>query len=132
MSVLLADHNVEGHARLLMGALQALGWVDALDIRLVTFIEVGLTGASTDREVWQRAQERGMLLLTANRNKSGTDSLEQVLREEHAPQSLPVLTVSQAKKLLNDRAYRNACAERIAEIVLDLDAYRGIPRLFIP
>ena len=132
MSVLLADHNVEGHARLLIGALQALGWVDALDIRLVTFAEVELTGASTDREVWQRAQELGMLLLTANRNKSGADSLEQVLREEHSSQFLPVLTVSRAKKLLNDRAYRNACAERIAEIRLDLDAYRGMPRLFIP
>ena len=68
----------------------------------------------------------------ANRNKSGIDSLEQVLREEHSPQSLPVLTVSRAKKLMNNRAYRNACAERIAEILLDLDAYRGIPRLFIP
>jgi len=65
VSVLLADHNVEGHARLLMGALQSLGWVDTLEIRLVTFAEIELTGASTDREVWQRAQELDMLLLTA-------------------------------------------------------------------
>ena len=73
-----------------------------------------------------------MLLLTANRNKSRTNSLEQVLLDYHSPQSLTVLTVSQAKRLLQDRAYRNTCAERIAEIILDFEFYRGIPRLFIP
>ncbi len=132
MTVLLADHNVEGHAQLLLGALKSLGWADALDIRLATFDKVALTSASTDREVWQRVQELGMLLITANRNRSGTDSLEQVLRDEHSAESLPVLTVSQAKRLLQDRVYRNACAERIAEIIVDLDIYRGVPRLFIP
>jgi len=111
---LLADHNVEGHARILISALQALGWADMLEIRLVTFAEVELTGSSTDREVWHRAQDLGILLLTANRNKSGVDSLEQVLREDHTALSLPVLTLGRAKKLLNDGAYRNACAERIA------------------
>lgn len=131
MTVLLADHNVEGHAQLLLGALKSLGWADALDIRLATFDKVALTSASTDREVWQRVQELGMLLITANRNRSGTDSLEQVLRDEHSAESLPVLTVSQAKRLLQDRVYRNACAERIAEIIVDLDIYRGVPRLFI-
>jgi hypothetical protein len=45
---------------------------------------------------------------------------------------LPVLTVGRARQLLNDRAYRNACAERIAEIILDLESYRGVSRLFIP
>lgn len=132
MTVLLADHNVEGHAQLLLGALKSLGWADALDIRLATFDKVALTSASTDREVWQRVQELGMLLITANRNRSGTDSLEQVLRDEHSAESLPVLTVSQAKRLLQDRVYRNACAERIAEIIVELDIYRGVPRLFIP
>lgn len=132
MTVLLADHNVEGHAQLLLRALKSLGWADALDIRLATFDKVALTSASTDREVWQRVQELGMLLITANRNRSGTESLEQVLRDEHSAESLPVLTVSQAKRLLQDRVYRNACAERIAEIIVDLDIYRGVPRLFIP
>lgn len=132
MTDLLVDHNVEGHARILLSALQALGWADILGIRLVTFAEVELTGSSTDREVWHRAQDLNMLLRTANRNKSGTDSLEQVLREEHTAQMLPVLTVGRARQLLNDRAYRNACAERIAEIILDLESYRGVSRLFIP
>ena len=132
MTAILADHNLEGHARLLFGALQALGWVDLLDLRPATFPEVGLAPTSTDREVWRRAQELGMLLLTDNRNMSGPDSLERTLIEEHTPLSLPVLTVGRAQRLLADKAYRDACAERLAEIVIDLDMYRGIPRLYLP
>jgi hypothetical protein len=129
---LLADHNVEGQAHLLFGALQSLGWADLLDLHLATFADIGLTAAATDREVWLRAQADGMLLLTDNRNKSGQDSLEQTLLNEPSDMLLPVLTVGRAQRLLIDHAYREACAERIAEIVLDLETYRGIPRLYIP
>ena len=132
MTALLADHNVEGHARILLSTLQALGWADTLDIRVVTFAEVELTGSSTDREVWHRAQDLSALLLTANRNKSGADSLEQVLHQEHTAYRCQSSTISRAKRLLQDQAYRNACAERVAEIILDLEIYRGIPRLYIP
>jgi hypothetical protein len=40
---LLADHNIEGHAHLLLGALQALGWAELLDVRVATLVEVGLS-----------------------------------------------------------------------------------------
>ncbi|MFM7909036.1 MAG: ACP S-malonyltransferase, partial [Microcystis sp.] len=40
--------------------------------------------------------------LTANRSMEGKDSLEQVLREENTSESLPVITVSNADRLLND------------------------------
>jgi len=73
-----------------------------------------------------------MLLLTDNRSQSGADSLEQTILEEHMATSLPVLTAGRAQRLLADRAYRNACAERVATIIVDLDTYRGVPRLFIP
>jgi hypothetical protein len=82
---LLADYNIEGHAHLLLGTLQALGWADLLDVRVATLVEVGLSESSPDREVWRRVQELGMLLLTANRRRREHDSLEQTLREEHTP-----------------------------------------------
>jgi hypothetical protein len=129
---LLADHNIEGQARMLLGALEALGWADLLDLRLATFAEVSLAHDSSDREVWRRAQELGMLLLTDNRNNDVADSLEQTLIEEGIPASLPVLTVGSAERLRTEPAYRVACAERIAEILVDLDVYRGVPRLYIP
>ena len=132
MITLLADHNVEGHARLLLGALQALGWVELLDLRIANFAELGLAANSSDRVVWRRAQESGMFLLTDNRNHDGPDSLEQTLLEESSPASLPVLTISDATRLRTDRLYRIACAERVVEIIIDLDRYAGIPRLYIP
>jgi len=134
VTTLLADHNVEGHAQLLLGALRAMGWADLLEMRVATFLDVGLSEASPDREVRRRAQELGMVLLTANRRKRELDSLEQTLREEVTPASLPVLTISRARQLLTDTGYRRTCAEaeRVAEIIFDLDPYRGVTRLFVP
>jgi hypothetical protein len=132
VSVLLADHNIEGQARLLFGALTALGWVELLDLRLITFADVGLSDDSSDRAVWRQAQQLGMILLTDNRNNDGPDSLEQTLRDERTDISLPVLTVGNAERLRKDREYRNACAARIVEIVVALDRHLGTPRLFIP
>ena len=73
-----------------------------------------------------------MLLLTDNRNNEGPDALEQTLQDELTPSSLPVLTVGSGERLRRDRPYRVACAERVAEIVVDLETYRGVSRLCIP
>lgn len=132
MIALLADHNLEGNTRLLFATLHALGWVELLDLCLITFAEVGLLHDSPDRVVWRRVQEAGALLITGNRKKTGPDSLEQTLIDEVTPVSLPVLTVGNAERVMRDGAYRTTCAERIAEILVDLDLYRGIPRLFVP
>lgn len=132
MTVILADHDIERHARLLFAALQALEWAQLLNIRLASFSESGLVETSTDREVWRQAQQLGMLLLTNNRNKEGPDSLEQTLRDELTLTSLPVLTISNADRFLASRAYRERCANRVAEIAEDLERFRGVPRLFIP
>jgi hypothetical protein len=132
VTALLADHNIEGHAQLLLGTIQAMGLAELLDVRVTTLVEVGLSEASPDREVWRRAQELGMVLLTANRRRREHDSLEQTLREEVTPTSLPVLTISRARQLLTDSAYRRICAERVAEIIFDMEQYRGVTRLFVP
>jgi hypothetical protein len=73
-----------------------------------------------------------MILLTANRSMKGKDSLEQVMREENTSESLPVITVSSADRVLNDSEYRGRCVESLVEIVLDIDTYRGARRIFIP
>jgi hypothetical protein len=71
------------------------------------------------------------LHLTDNRSTKGTNSLEHTLRQEVGPASLPVITVGNVRRL-NERGYRKACAERLVEILLDLEAYLGTSRLFIP
>ncbi|MEG4960404.1 DUF5615 family PIN-like protein [Microcoleus sp. K4-B3] len=127
----LIDHNLEGHAVILLGNIANQGWLALLPIRFVTFEEVGLSVDSDDRIVWRFAQENQMILLTANRTMKGEDSLEQVLREENTPDSFPVLTIGNVDRI-DDRDYRNQCADRIVEIALDIEQYMGVGRLFIP
>ncbi len=122
---------MEGQATLLWGTLAARGWLDLVPLRLAMFAEVGLPIDSNDREVWRFAQTQRMLLLTDNRNMKGEDSLEQTLREENTPTSLPVLTVGSTDRL-DEQEYREQCAARLVEIVLDLEYYLGASRLFIP
>jgi hypothetical protein len=128
----LVDHNLRGHALLLSGSMVIGGWLDWVVIRFITFEEVGLSINSDDRIVWQLAQSSQMILLTANRSMKGENSLEQVMREEMTSTSLPVITISDADRLFNDSEYRQRCAVRLVEIVIDIDVYMGVSRLFIP
>ena len=128
----LVDHNFEGHALLLVGKISSLGWLDLLPIRFITFDEVDLPISSDDRVVWRFAQTHQLLLLTANRSMKGDSSLEQVLREENKADSLPVVTVGNANRVLLDSNYRDRCVDRLIEIVVDIDDYRGSRRLYIP
>jgi len=127
----LIDNNLSGQLDLLAGALFATGWPNLIDLRLVTFAEVHLPEDVDDRSLWRFAQTNHMLLLTENRNMKGPDSLEQTIREESTPQSLPVVTIGSRNRLVQPH-YRRRCAERLIEIVIDLEAYRGASRLYIP
>lgn len=130
--IFLIDHNLKGHALVFLGAIATQGWLDIVPMQFVTFAEMDLSINIDDRTVWRLAQENQMILLTANRSMEGKDSLEQVLREENTSESLPVITVSNADRLLNDSEYRGRCVESLVEIVLDIDTYRGARRIFIP
>lgn len=131
MIAILVDHNVEGQANLIWSTLGAEGWLELLPCRLVHLTEVDLPSESSDREIWRFAQARQMLLLTGNRNKQGADSLEQTIREENQPTSLPVITIGSTDRVV-EAAYRRECAMRLLEIILYLDDYLGSRRLFIP
>jgi hypothetical protein len=95
------------------------------------FHEVGLPLNSTDREVWRYAQAHQLVLMTGNRRTKGEHSLEQVIREENTPTALPVITVAQVNRL-DERGYRERCSSRLIEIMLDIDRYVGVGRIFIP
>jgi hypothetical protein len=127
----LIDRNLAGDVDLLLGALAATGWLELVSIRFVTFGEVNLPDKIDDRTLWRFVQANDMLLLTENRNMKGPDSLEQTIREENTPRSYPVVTISR-RDHLDQRDYRRRCAERLAEIVIDLERYRGVSRIFIP
>ncbi len=128
----LIDHNLGGHAEILLGNIASQGWLELVSIRFITFKEMKLSIDSSDRIVWRIAQSNKMILLTANRSMKGEDSLEQVLREENTLDSFPVITIGDADRFLADRVYRNRCVDRILEILLDIEAWMGVGRLFVP
>ena len=128
----LVDHNLRGHAVLLSGSIVSSGWLDWVLIRFITFDEVNLSIDSDDRVGWRLAQSNQMILVTAKRSMKGESSLEQVMREEITSTSLPVITIGDADRLLNDSEYRQRCTIRLVEIMLDINTYMGVSRLFIP
>lgn len=129
--IVLADYNLNRQAILLSGSLVTGGWLDLAPIQLMTFEGIGLSADSNDRVIWIFAQTNGMLLLTANRNAKGEDSLEQVMREENQPTSFPVITIGDPDRA-NEFDYRERCVERLVEIVIDIQDYMGSGRLYIP
>lgn len=71
-------------------------------------------------------------MLTGNRTtKHGTDSLEHTVRQLATAVTLPVLTIGDLERVLRDRNYCERCAERLAEIVFELDSYLGVMRLYL-
>lgn len=127
----LIDHNLGGHAEILMGNIVSQGWLELLPINFITFKEINLLIDSNDRIVWRFAQANQMLLLTANRSMKGEESLEQVLREENTANSLPMITIGDANRFLADRAYRNRVTDRLIEILL-IWSWMGVGRIFVP
>lgn len=131
MITILVDHNIEGQATLLLRALESQGWVDLGLLQVATFRDLSLPIDSSDREIWRFVQEHGMLLLTGNRNMTDEDSLQQTLRDENRPDSIPVITIANVNRV-RERNYREECANRLAEICSDVEIYLGTGRLFIP
>lgn len=129
---LLADHDVERHSRLVWGQFSEVEWHGISISSLAMLADAGLPRTATDREIWSYCQQAGCLLITANRNMKGADSLEAVIRELGTATSLPVLTIADPERVLEDALYRELCAYRIADIALELDGNRGCARLFIP
>jgi hypothetical protein len=126
----LVDIHLTGQATLLRATLAADGWIEMVSLRLYTFAEVGLPIQSTDRTVWRFAQSNHMILITANRNMEGPNSLERTIREENTPDSYPVVTIGDVHRL-NERGYRERCCDHLAEIAFDLTTYLGVGRLYV-
>lgn len=132
---LLADVNINGHVNRLTSLMQAEQWCefwDFLELRLLTFADVELSPADPDSVVWQRCQEKQLVLLTNNRNDDGPDSLEATIRTHNAPDSLPIFTIGDADRILQSREYTEEVIESFFDQLLRLDTLRGAGRLFLP
>ena len=132
---LLADANCLGHLALLIQLFHS-GWRrdvwEVLQLTLVSFADLGLQGDASDRAVWEACQRAHVILLTANRNDDGPDSLEATLRHQNTAASLPVFTFANDQRVLRDRVYAEAVADQLLEFLFDIDRYRGTGRLYVP
>jgi hypothetical protein len=132
---LLADANIQGHVVRLVARMRAEPWLefwDYLQLRCLQFQDVGLQLSDPDMVVWQRCQERELLLLTDNRNNKGPQSLEATIRSCNTPQSLPVFTIGDARSVLIDHDYADRVIDRLFRYMLEFESIRGTGRLFLP
>ncbi len=58
--------------------------------------------------------------------------MDRVMREENTPTSLPVITIGNIYRLLAEPGYRDRCANRLVDIIVDIEEYRGVRRIFVP
>jgi hypothetical protein len=103
-----------------------------VNLPLRTFRDVGLPPAASDAVIWHVCQQQQIILLTANRNAIGSESLEATLRACNTPDSLPVFTIGDAERVLHSRDYAERVVERLLEYLIDIDKYRGTGRLYLP
>ncbi len=133
MQFILSDHNCEGQAQVIFNRLRHQGYTALASMELLLFRDVGLHHNADDEKVWMFCQEQGYILLTGNRTTTdGNESLERTIRRLIKRDSLPVVTISNLRRVKTDPDYCQHCAEGLAEIILDLALLRGVPRLYIP
>ncbi len=135
MIALISDVNCEGHFRRIISYMES-GWRSeiwqAVNAEILNFRDLSLSATTEDREIWIACQHANAVLVTTNRNKDGESSLETTIRELNAVDSLPVLTLADADKILADGEYAKFVADRMLEYLFEMDEFRGVGRLYLP
>jgi len=129
--VILLDHDVEGQAPFLEAGLRETGWNQYLHLEFIRLRDLNVPDNATDQEIWRYVQRERFLLLTNNRNREDELSLQATIERESTRDSLPVITVSDKDQLVVP-AYRQQAAHKLAELVIYLENYLGVGRVFIP
>ena len=135
MTAIVSDNDVIGHLALLIEIFQSDTWRDLwleLNCRLETFGSLGLARDSRDSEIWHMCQIHQTILITGNRNAMGADSLESTLTAHNTAYSLPVITLANPGRVMTDKQYAFMVAERLLDYLVNIEAYRGVGRLYVP
>src|SRR4051812_40838664 len=132
---LVADENVEGHLAYLLDRIAAGNYGEyweLLGVGVRTLADLGLGRKAPDVDVWRACQRESAVLVTANRNAEGDDSLEATIRREGTLDSLPVLTLTEPRRVLHSAEYADRVIVRLIEVIEEIDRYRGSGRLYLP
>jgi hypothetical protein len=132
---ILADNDVQGQVEFLLSIWLSDSWRDLwheLGLIVERFSTLGLSRHSPDALIWRTCQASQLVLITANRNRDGPDSLEAVIRNENQPGSLPVMTLANPTRVSRDRVYAEKVAEKLLEHLMSIDDLRGSGRIYVP
>lgn len=135
MRGILADINVGAQVDALLVVWGSDAWRelwDDLGLIVESFPGLGLAHDASDAVIWRACQREGLVLITANRNRRGPDSLEAVIQAENQPHSLAVVTIGDANRVLKDRLYAEQAAICLLERLLAIDDLRGTGRIYVP
>jgi len=135
MKGVLADINIEGQYKAILAIWVSDTWRDlwsGLELAVVSFPALGLSFDASDTLIWRTCQREGLVLITGNRNNDGADSLEATIRNENQPDSLPVVTIADADRVLRDRLYADKVAESLLDYLMRIDEIRGVGRIYVP
>ena len=135
MPSVMADHDVEGQVKVLLRVLMSDVWRDFwidLGYQIESFESLGIATNTADAQLWHLCQERGIVLITGNRNKEGAESLEATIEQFGTLESLPVLTIGEPHRIFTNREYAHQAAERLLEYLDGIESLRGTGRLFLP
>ncbi len=139
MTGIVADVNFIGQLRVIGRILEhsdvAEFWAE-LHLPIMPFEVLGLPPEAADRLVWNRCQELKLLLITGNRNNDGPDSLQATIDDSNTPNSLPVITLGNANRVIYSASFAVRVARDLLEYLLDLRDARqlllGTGRLYLP
>ncbi len=125
-----------GHVQYLCQLLQTVDvwkalWAD-LGLKVFEFEECGLHHSAADVVIWDYCQREQLVLVTANRNSAGPDSLGAMIATRNPPTCLPALTLANLARIEHDRSYAMEAAMMLLQRMSDIEQLRGIGRLFIP
>jgi hypothetical protein len=103
-----------------------------LQLPLLTCPDLGLAAEVSDADLWQACQQHEVVLITANRNAEGPDSLEATIRPRNTEDSHPVLTIADPGRILHSRDYAERAAAQMLDYLLNIGGLRGTGRLHVP
>ena len=128
---ILLDHDIEAYGDFLLAGLREIGWEQDLSVSLRWLRDYGLPNNLPDQEIWRFGQQQRIWLVTHNRNNEDETSLQATIRRENTLASLPVITISNKRKLVKPE-YRRRVATGLVEIVISPEKYYGTGRFFLP
>jgi hypothetical protein len=135
MRGILADINVREPHRDLMEIWTSDAWRDLWDglgLVVETFRTLGLSHNASDAIIWRTCEREDLVLMTANRSRRGPDSWDAVILSEYQPDNLPVFTIANANRVVQDRLYAETVAERLLNYLMRIDEVRGVGWIYVP